>query len=80
MNERTAEVTARRIDMQDYDEACAIVTWCNGSALGEWDEPYVVQVPGPEGPEYAKDGDWIEPVEGAGFRVVSPETMEARNV
>lgn len=61
---------ARRIDMQDYDGACSILQWCGGTALGEGHEPYVMEVPGPNGPQYAKDGDFINIARDGSFCVV----------
>lgn len=60
----------RRIDMQDYDSASSLVTWCQGEALGEGFEPYVILVPGSVGPQYAKDGDFIGLASDGSFRVI----------
>lgn len=76
MNSKPIEPVARRINMQDYDNACSIVTWCGGRALGEDRNPYVIEVPGPNGPEYAQDGDWIKQTLGGGFHVTVVEHEE----
>lgn len=60
----------RQIDMQNYDGACAILQWCGGTALGEDYEPFVMSVPGPDGTQYAQDGDWVEIANDGSFCVV----------
>jgi hypothetical protein len=61
---------ARQIDMKDYDGACAILRWCGGTALGEDYDPFVMSVPGPDGIQYAQDGDWVEVASDGSFCVV----------
>ena len=59
----------RLLDMGDHDGACEILRWCNGTALGEGYEPYVMHVPTPHGSQYAKSGDWIKAMPDGSFWV-----------
>jgi hypothetical protein len=60
----------KRINMKDHGDACWILAWCGGTALGEGHEPYVMEVPGPNGPQYAKNGDFIDIASDGSFHVV----------
>lgn len=52
---KTATVEARYFDPgEDYDEACAVVAWCGGTATDEG-----CLVPTLEGPVLAGPGYWI---------------------
>lgn len=48
---------ARRVDVQDYDGMCALVSWCGGEAID--DGEYVITVPIPDGAIRVKDHDWV---------------------
>ncbi|MFD5161009.1 hypothetical protein ACFWMJ_23520 [Streptomyces hawaiiensis] len=56
---RPVVIEARQLSMADYDEACSILAWCGGSAVGEGFEPHVMAIPTLEGTMYADDGDFI---------------------
>lgn len=50
-------VEARRLDMNDYDDACDVLRWCGGIAcdIGEC----AAHIPTLEGETDASHGDWI---------------------
>lgn len=74
---RPVVVEARLIDMSDYDEACSILAWCGGTAVGEGFEPHVMSILTLEGVMYANDGDYIiKGVQGE-FYPCKPDIFEA---
>lgn len=53
-------IEARQISTRNYDEACAVVRWCGGRAVGEDVGPRaMVAIETLEGTMIAEDGDWI---------------------
>src|SRR4051812_39705453 len=51
-------IEARQLGI-DYDEDCAVMRWCGGTAIMEGDNGALFTVPTLEGPLTARTGDWI---------------------
>lgn len=68
------EITARQLDMGDYDEACEIVRWSQGRAVEDGIE--ITTLHGDTA--IARDGDWIaaEPEPGR-FYPIKPDIFAA---
>lgn len=71
------EIEARRLDLSDYDEACSVLAWCGGEAVGEGYEPHVMAISTLEGTMYADGGDWIIKGVKGEFYPCKPDIFEA---
>lgn len=72
-------IEAWQVNSLDYDEMCAIVAWCKGTAVGaeELDGSYVMTIDTLEGTMHVAPGDWVIRGVRGEFYPCKPEIFEA---